>query len=512
MQPLSNTIKDSGVVPYATTPQYSAVTTSVSLPIKTPDIQYSTDSSTLYTTKPFFTPSTTTIAASSTTATTPSSTATTKPSTTTTPTTKTDTPSTTKTDTPSTTKTDTPSTTKTDTPSTTKTDTPSTTKTDTPSTTKTDTPSTSSTTDTSINSVAEQIKTNFYSLMSNRLFFYCSAIIITLLFAFFIFFRGYSAEGIITSVIIDMIIIFLTIVITTYYYVSSTINKEDLFKRTMDTLEKWFNDSKNVFITIIVIIIFYTFLLIIGAPMSRELKPITIRIIETKLWIALLLSIINEGIKLLFHVNLADLCIEQLYNLWNFLHPNNKIEMEIKIPATVDTTSNLTVDKTSPIVTNTDEVYNIANNSHTYQDAQAVCKSLDARLATYDEIENSYEKGGEWCNYGWSDSQMILFPTQKSTWNELQKSSTNKNNCGRPGVNGGYLENSSKLFGVNCYGKKPNAKTLEEVGNKNNKNNVVKATKSREDIILDAKVKYWRENGDKLLTINSFNSNQWNEL
>ena len=30
-----------------------------------------------------------------------------------------------------------------------------------------------------------------------------------------------------------------------------------------------------------------------------------------------------------------------------------------------------------------------------------------------------------------------------------------KNNCGRPGVNGGYIDNPYIKFGVNCYGKKP---------------------------------------------------------
>ena len=354
---------------------------------------------------------------------------------------------------------------------------------------------------TKFNEVVDQIKTNFVSLMENRLFFYCMTIMITIGFAFFIFFRGYNAEGIIFSIIIDMILIFLTIVIITYYYISSTIQKEDLFKTTMESVEKSFDDPKSIFIAIIAIVLFYILLFIIGVPMSKELKPIMIRILETKIWIVLLFFIINDGMKFLFQLNVADLCIEQIYNLWNQFH-SNKIERNHKIP--VDDIKVIT-----PVVNiDVDEVYNIANNSFTYQDAQAVCTSLDGRLATYDEIENSYEKGGEWCNYGWSDSQMILFPTQKSTWNELQKSSTNKNNCGRPGVNGGHLEDSSKKFGINCYGKKPNAKVLDKIKNDTN----VKAIKSKEDIILDAKIKYWRENGEKMLTVNSFNSKQWNEI
>jgi hypothetical protein len=72
-------------------------------------------------------------------------------------------------------------------------------------------------------------------------------------------------------------------------------------------------------------------------------------------------------------------------------------------------------------------------------------------------MEEAHKSGAEWCSYGWSDNQMILYPTQKSTWEELQKSNDpeKKNSCGRPGINGGYMENASMKLGVNCYGPKP---------------------------------------------------------
>ena len=101
------------------------------------------------------------------------------------------------------------------------------------------------------------------------------------------------------------------------------------------------------------------------------------------------------------------------------------------------------------------EVFNIGNNIYTYNNAEEVCKAHGARLATYDEIENSYNNGAEWCNYGWSEGQMAYFPTQKSTWNELQKDDRLKNACGRPGVNGGYMLNPNIKFGANCFGVKP---------------------------------------------------------
>jgi len=35
--------------------------------------------------------------------------------------------------------------------------------------------------------------------------------------------------------------------------------------------------------------------------------------------------------------------------------------------------------------------------------------------------------------------------------------------------------------------------------------------KTREDLLLDAKVQFWKDNADKLLKINSFNENKWSE-
>jgi hypothetical protein len=103
------------------------------------------------------------------------------------------------------------------------------------------------------------------------------------------------------------------------------------------------------------------------------------------------------------------------------------------------------------------EVFHIPDNIHTYQEAKDLCEVYDARLASYDEIEKAYNKGATWCSYGWSKEQMALFPTQKSVYNELKKLPNHKHDCGRPGINGGYFKNPNVRFGVNCYGKKPEA-------------------------------------------------------
>ena len=108
------------------------------------------------------------------------------------------------------------------------------------------------------------------------------------------------------------------------------------------------------------------------------------------------------------------------------------------------------------------EVFYVSGNEYTYDDAPAVCAAYGAELATYDQVNDAFSAGGEWCGYGWTQGGMALFPTQQATWELLQQETdqTKRTACGRPGVNGGYFNPSNK-FGVNCYGTKP--------GNKNTK-------------------------------------------
>ena len=105
--------------------------------------------------------------------------------------------------------------------------------------------------------------------------------------------------------------------------------------------------------------------------------------------------------------------------------------------------------------TGSGEVFNIPGNEYTYTDAKALCKAYGGDLASYTQIENAYKSGAEWCNYGWSSNQMALYPTQKVTWNKLQKIKGHEHTCGRPGVNGGYIKNKNVRFGVNCFAPKP---------------------------------------------------------
>jgi len=113
--------------------------------------------------------------------------------------------------------------------------------------------------------------------------------------------------------------------------------------------------------------------------------------------------------------------------------------------------------KSEPKSLEVPEVFYVGGNDYTYDEASAVCAAYGGELASYDQIAAAFAAGAEWCGYGWTQGGMALFPTQESTWADLQKDAVANKSCGRPGVNGGYFDPGTK-FGVNCYGVKPKDK------------------------------------------------------
>ena len=137
------------------------------------------------------------------------------------------------------------------------------------------------------------------------------------------------------------------------------------------------------------------------------------------------------------------------------------------------------------------ETYHI-QGQFDYSTAKAVCKAYGATLATLNQVKDSFKKGGEWCDYGWSDDQMVLFPTQESSWQKYQETD-NKAQCGIPGINGGYNMRPNQKLGVNCFGKKPSG-TMPAV---------VEPTK------VDDKANYWKYQN---LNVTPFNYKSWSEF
>ncbi len=152
------------------------------------------------------------------------------------------------------------------------------------------------------------------------------------------------------------------------------------------------------------------------------------------------------------------------------------------------------------------EVFNISRNIYTFNDAAAVCAAAGAELATYDQVKDAYEKGADWCNYGWVKGQMAVYPTQKETWKKLQKGAAEfRNVCGLPGINGGYFDNPELRFGVNCYGAKPPQNASDEL-----LESQVALPKSAEELEFEKQVQRFRDQMDAA-SILPFTKGRWNE-
>ena len=179
-------------------------------------------------------------------------------------------------------------------------------------------------------------------------------------------------------------------------------------------------------------------------------------------------------------------------------------EPEIAIKVTKRSSSS---SKAIPELKISEEVFNIPGNYFAYDDAKAMCNAYDSRLATYKEVEQSYNSGAEWCNYGWTDGQMALYPTQQTTWDGLQKIEGHENDCGRPGVNGGYMQNPDTKFGVNCFGYKPKMTSVEE----DIMANTTPYPKTKKDIAMERRVEHWKTRIGEIL-VSPFNYTNWSKL
>jgi hypothetical protein len=110
---------------------------------------------------------------------------------------------------------------------------------------------------------------------------------------------------------------------------------------------------------------------------------------------------------------------------------------------------------------NRKQVFNLPSNEYTYNEARAACKAHGGDLASLEQMIEAHKRGADWCNYGWSENQMALYPTQVESYNKLQEDPKRAGECGTPGVNGGYFENPDLRFGANCYAVKPEPKNDE---------------------------------------------------
>jgi hypothetical protein len=298
---------------------------------------------------------------------------------------------------------------------------------------------------------------------------------------------------------IDIFIIAIGLLYTIYFFYQMT---EEDFKKPFTficrQLKHEFNNPNSLVYMIMYLFFIYMAIFFFRIPKINGELPKSIHVLEMKSWYFFIILLIINILKFGFGIPIVDIIYNWIAETFNWLTSG------LKIPKYGDDHHKDNKHPEPVPAPQKEEVFNISDNKYSYEDAQAICKVYGGRMATYKDVENAYKDGGEWCNYGWSDGQLAIFPTQKSTWLELQKNDKMKNNCGRPGINGGYIADSSTKYGVNCIGIKPsmtdsNKKYMERT------KSVVTLPKPSE-----TESNAWKDKQSQLV-LSGWNPNKWSE-
>lgn len=247
---------------------------------------------------------------------------------------------------------------------------------------------------------------------------------------------------------------------------------------------------------IIIMIGYYSFLSSLGSGASQSVtvpaeSSVGVGLIEILLWGILVVLIMINGMTYIFNIDIVA-SVRDIFTAKPIIDIASSIgDIDTKIPE----------------AKSKKQVFHISDNKYTYDDARAICKAYDARLATYKELSESYDKGADWCSFGWSDGQMALYPTQFDKWQNLQKIPGHEHDCGRPGINGGYISNPKVKYGINCYGYKPKINDVE-IQDMESK---PMYPKTKKEIEFEKKVEKWKERLPDIL-ISPFNHDNWSIL
>jgi hypothetical protein len=249
-----------------------------------------------------------------------------------------------------------------------------------------------------------------------------------------------------------------------------------------------------IIMIVVVIIGYYTLFATLGVGKDTYTTSQGVVVFELILWSVFVLLLLVNGMTYLFDFNI----IASIRNLFTerpeidiIVDPDDKMG---------DSFGSTTVEE----IKLQKQVFHIPENNYNYNDAKAICRAYGGRLATWKEMNDAYDNGADWCSYGWSDGQMALFPTQYNKWAHLQEIKGHEQDCGRPGINGGYISNPDVKFGINCYGYKP-VITGEEV---RQMGITPKYPLTKREIEFEKKVDYWREKLPQI-QVAPFNHNNW---
>jgi len=271
---------------------------------------------------------------------------------------------------------------------------------------------------------------------------------------------------------------------------SPTYNKSELDVLSNKLHNKYIGIEPMLLIgAIALLIIYYYMFSSLGNNEDRN-ASVTKIFFETALWMLFIVLLLLNGVSYIFGIDI----IKTIKHLLGY-----------ETHSVADLNLGDDDDRFELVLKN--QVFNLPEQTYSYNDAKAVCNAYDSRLASYDEMNAALDKGADWCSYGWSEGQMALFPTQQEKWDTLQKLAGHEKDCGHPGVNGGYIDDANLKFGVNCFGNKPSV--TPDQSSAMRQKPIYK--KNADELKFDEQVNYWRNNLSQI-QIAPFNHNNWSML
>lgn len=294
--------------------------------------------------------------------------------------------------------------------------------------------------------------------------------------------------------------------------VSPTKSFSNIYDTITNNLGKSFNSS-NILIFIIILMVFSFLFSNLGnsdVDMTPTPNNSSTNILEIILWSIFVFLLLANGLQYFFGIEATASVknVDGKPEVGIELSEESKDFLKKTLPE-IGESKKSKDERKQQLQEEKKEVFYIKDNVYTYDEAKAVCKAHDAELADYNQLEKTYNKGGEWCGYGWSKNQMILFPTQKDTWNKLQTIDGHENDCGRPGINGGYIENDKAKFGVNCYGVKRSPTDFELAMLEQMKKQQY-PTSAQDNKFKENVNKFKDKIKENKMVINPYNSTKWN--
>ena len=258
-------------------------------------------------------------------------------------------------------------------------------------------------------------------------------------------------------------------------------------------VDRWMANPLILFIVLVVILMYYTLFSYAGGSERTASGNGGGTFLEVLLWGTFLTIVLMNALRYFYGANIVAK-ISKLFS------------QEPQVDITVTTTDDA-AGAPVPELTHSKQVFHVPGNHYTFDDAKAVCAAYGGKLASYNQMEDAYEDGADWCSYGWSEDQMAFFPTQEEKWKKLQKIEGHKHDCGRPGINGGYIANPNVKFGVNCYGYKPDITPYESQLMRESTG----LPTTKKDQEFQKLVKEWKKKIPQIL-ISPFNKNEWSSF